>query len=608
MSANPPLTKSLTPLKDVSKKLGRFVTVMGVVVNHMPPKVTSKGEYMTTIILCDMSLNMHGVKARFFAHNERILPQITSNGDIIIISAIKVTQFNGETILLHNQYNLRYILSRLDKITGIPSSVCYPNSMSMSTDDLKQMAQLRSWWKNQGGNTAHSPAQNVAATSWDKQRKFSLIRDMKHGQFYDMVGRVVKMFDSGQWFTVYVTDFSENERLFAYDPSGNDDMSERKWNGPWGRYTLQVLLWDINATQAKRNLEEGQYIFLKNMHVRENRDSASMKPCYEGVLHGDRKYPDRPSFTIINNPDDSRVRELEQREKEYERRLTQESTKEMQNISEATAAQRQKKRKCESKEELGDKGVEEGVESEPEGRNHRVQCARKSQPIASIDFIKRGSFLKQGEYYRNRKYCIFCKVIDFRPCNLEDFAKAVIDDDDNDDEEGKNSEQKWCWRFSLLVEGRCGATLPVIVEGKDGEYLLRFKATNLREDAEALATLRERLSILWGGLEKKKAAELQALEKSTNCQPVAESLPPPGKGKRKRRRKNKSKKLTMEHTDSRSELGDSVKSELDEDDKEGKEQDTEAEFFKAAVLEFGLPKHNDTFDRKWKLFDTTIQT
>ncbi|KAF8249669.1 hypothetical protein K440DRAFT_204851 [Wilcoxina mikolae CBS 423.85] len=601
MSANTSLTKSLTPLQDVSKKLGNFITVMGVVVNHMPPKVTSKGEYMTTIILCDTSQNIHGVKARFFAQNERILPRITSNGDIIIVPGIKVTQFNGETILLQDRYMLRYILSRLDKITGIPSSVCYPNSMSMSADDLKQMAQLRSWWKNQGGNTAHSPAQNVTAASWDKRRKFSLIRDMKHGQFYDMVGRVVKMFDSGRWFTVYVTDFSENIRLFPYDPSGNDDTSERKWNGPWGQYTLQVLLWDINATEAKSNMEEGQYIFLKNMHVRENRDSASLKPCYEGVLHGDRKYPDRAGFTIINNPDDSRVRELEQREKEYERRLTQESTKEMQKISEATAARRQKKRKCESEEELGDKGAEEGVESEPEGGNDRVKCQRESQPIASIDFIKRGSFLKQGEYYRNRKYRIFCKVIDFLPRNLEDFAKAVID------EEEKNSEQKWCWRFSLLVEGRCGATLPVIVEGKDGEYLLQFKATNLREDAGALATLREKLSILWGGLEKKKAAELQALEKPTNCQPVAESLPPPGKGKKRRNRGNKSnKKSKVEHTDSRSELGDSVKSELDEDDKEAKEQDTEAEFFKAAVLEFGLPKDNDTFDRKWRLFGTTI--
>jgi len=434
---------------------------------------------MATITLCDRSQNSVGVKARFFTLNERILPQITSNGDIIILSAMKVTSFNGEVILLADKYNLRYILSRPDSITGIPSSVCYPISMSMSPDDLKCMAQLRAWWKTLGANTAHSPTQSVTAAPWDKRRKFSFVRDMEHGHFYDMAGRVVKIFDSGRWFTVYITDFTSNKRLFPYDPSGHDETSERRWNGPWGQYTLQVLLWDVNAQEARGQILEGQYIFLKNMHVRENRDSASAKPCYEGVLHGDRRYPDRIDFTIINNPDDSRVHDIKQREKEYERRYTQEPTAELQKISEATAARQQKKGKHVSEEELGGEGVYEGCESKPEGGNGRVKCERESQPIVSIDFIKKGSYLKPGEYYTNRKYHLFCRVVDYLPQNLEDFAKPYVDNNDDDSStlEEKGSEQKWCWRFALLVVGRYGAQLPIIVEGKEAEYLLQFQPT-----------------------------------------------------------------------------------------------------------------------------------
>jgi hypothetical protein len=133
----------------------------------------------------------------------------------------------------------------------------------------------------------------------------------------------------------------------------------------------------------------------------------------------------------------------------------------------------------------------------------------------------------------------------------------------------------------------------------------------LRENAGALATLRDKLSILWGGLEEKKTAQLRALPKSTNCQPAAESLPPPGKGKKKRKKRQKNKgnkKPKVEHTDSKSERGDLLNSDLEDDDEEKEKLNTKAEFFKAAVMEFGYEKEDGTIERKWKLFGTTIHT
>ena len=43
MSINLSLTKKLTLLADVPKKSGHLITVMGVVVDHRPPMITSKG-------------------------------------------------------------------------------------------------------------------------------------------------------------------------------------------------------------------------------------------------------------------------------------------------------------------------------------------------------------------------------------------------------------------------------------------------------------------------------------------------------------------------------------------------------------------------------------
>jgi protection-of-telomeres protein 1 len=46
--------------------------------------------------------------------------------------------------------------------------------------------------------------------------------------------------------------------------------------------------------------------------------------------------------------------------------------------------------------------------------------------------------------------------------------------------------------------------MPLLVHGKDAEYLLKMDACDLRQNPNELKQLRERLFILWGDLEEVK--------------------------------------------------------------------------------------------------------
>jgi len=155
------------------------------------------------------------------------------------------------------------------------------------------------------------------------------------------------------------------------------------------------------------------------------------------------------------------------------------------------------------------------------------------------------------------------RVIDYFPKQLEDFAVPCkiseydvlsdcgSSDSDRELEEnwrqwdeghGWGGEMRWEWRFYLLLEDSeatrssstdgSSARLKVLIAEQDAVMLLKMDAEkyitinvvatvqsvhalingSLRKSPTALATLREKLFILWGDLEERKAAEASALK------------------------------------------------------------------------------------------------
>ena len=110
--------------------------------------------------------------------------------------------------------------------------------------------------------------------------------------------------------------------------------------------------------------------------------------------------------------------------------------------------------------------------------------------------------------YVNRNYKIVCRVVDFLPQKLEQFCVRKIrqpkrthsilgsngqtmhfysdgsskpafgggeDEDQGDDDDDDN--QEWEFKFALLVEGKDGAVIRLMVNDKSAQFLLKMDAT-----------------------------------------------------------------------------------------------------------------------------------
>lgn len=168
-----------------------------------------------------------------------------------------------------------------------------------------------------------SPASNL--------RRFSLLQDLECWRFADIVGQVVKTFPASyDRFTLYVTDYTTHKDLFNYsdgndeeghdpgDPYGYISRRQREWPGPFGRMTIQVTLFEPHASFAKVNVNEGDFVCLRNMQVKMDNVNGLM----EGVLRTDRMYPDKISVSVIpNNDPDEHVRDVVRRKTAYWKKI-----------------------------------------------------------------------------------------------------------------------------------------------------------------------------------------------------------------------------------------------------------------------------------------------
>lgn len=222
----------------------------------------------------------------------------------------------------HTTWVISHVPTRLNTASMISSQ---PKTSKLGPQDLKYIKSLHKWWSTR--DVAMTPSSGLASihrsvSGTSHKRQFSLIRDMKFDCFYDIVGLVVKTFPGVGNYTLYVTDFSKNPMLFAYEwnktgaGGSYDHRGNSKWPGPWGQYTLQITLWDAHAAAAKQSVFDGAYIKLQNVRAKRNGDGR-----LEGALHGDRRFTERVDLQVLTNMNDPRIRELLQRNKEYTRRF-----------------------------------------------------------------------------------------------------------------------------------------------------------------------------------------------------------------------------------------------------------------------------------------------
>ncbi|KAK2810288.1 hypothetical protein FQN50_003019 [Emmonsiellopsis sp. PD_5] len=420
--------------------------------------------------------------------------------------------------------------------------------------------------------TTTTPARTAAVQKAKApvRRKFSLIKDLAYNTFVDLIVQVVKTYpEDYQRFQLYVTDYTENKQLFNYsEDSHSRDGDEfnyttrpkRDWPGPMGQMTLQVTLWEPHSHFARQNVKENDFILLQNVNVKIGRMSSVM----EGSLHTDRHYPEKVQvIPIDDNDSDEQTRDLVKRKIEYWKRMKGGNGRfgdngskrkaggaDTENLSKnARKKQAQQRRKQEAKEKKNKRDDDQPeiatsiqVVKRDELNTH-IRAQKPTIPFRSISNILSNPSHKNTaprgiEYtlpFQNVRYRASIRVVDFFPPNLEDFSvqydveRAMLSDggssdSDNDsaNEDDEPRRKKWEWRFCLLVEDGGPGThynrnekrerMMVYVSDLDAECLLRLDAVDLRANPDALASLREKLFILWGDLEERKSANPAAFD------------------------------------------------------------------------------------------------
>lgn len=131
--------------------------------------------------------------------------------------------------------------------------------------------------------------------------KFSLLKDVENEKFYNILGQVVRMFDSGgDRMTIYLSDYTANTNFYNYAWGGdgsaagrdgdeygyikNKKKEDKQWPGPFGKMTIQMTLFDGHAAYVRNEVKDDQWVFLSNVQIKYGRTGGLL----EGFLRGDQ--------------------------------------------------------------------------------------------------------------------------------------------------------------------------------------------------------------------------------------------------------------------------------------------------------------------------------
>lgn len=259
-------------------------------------------------------------------------------------------EVNGKKMAISG-FTTAWIVGSLSPIRKKLTIVTSASSVKPTNSEINEIKVLRTFWKNRGGAASSrgvAPQELTKIEAAHSQtRKFAHVKDMQYDHFYDLMGEVVKTFPGRDCFTVYLTDYTKNPQLHCYEwPNlyGNRRDSSSQWAGPFGQYTLQITLWDVHADTAHNIVKVGRLLHLNNVRAKRNGDGK-----LEGVLHGDRRYPNRVDISLVKDMEGQLVNLLNRRKIEYQRRSVTEKTQYEQDMKEREE-KRGKRERLERKE------------------------------------------------------------------------------------------------------------------------------------------------------------------------------------------------------------------------------------------------------------------
>ena len=354
------LPHGFVDLWTASARTGSEVSIIGVVSDFLPARKSSGSDFTCTFSLADRThggigdVGYEGLKVRFFKKLQSELPVIWGLGDVLILRNMRIKPFMGMTLALSANGSTWTVIrasSIPDKSPANAIQLPHTKGPKATVPSLSEMTYAidlcnyfeKGSYKSKEAPFAASPSQTLnaipSATQVPRQ-KFSLVKDLQIATFRDLVGQVVKCFPSNGRIDLYITDYTPNQQLYFYQWGQDEDELEsregdefgyvsrssrntKKWPGPFGKLTLAVTLWPPHADQAQQIVEEGDFVCLRNVHIRLDKDMKMV-----ASLHEDRKYPDKIEISVLTDfHDDDRVKDVLRRKLDYNKKFQGEAEK-----------------------------------------------------------------------------------------------------------------------------------------------------------------------------------------------------------------------------------------------------------------------------------------
>ncbi|KAJ5488725.1 hypothetical protein N7539_003615 [Penicillium diatomitis] len=525
-----------------------YLSTIGVVIDVLPPFQTKGSSTCVTFTLKDSLFDQPhwagGLKIKYFNDHPDALPVVQVD-DVVLLRGIRVTSYNDKPTGVASQHDtVEWAVFRSDPDpNSIPTILTGPTPFPLKPAEEQAARRLLDGAPRQASNTSNNVARQMplsqqrsqvvqafmAPTTTKSGLPLRLIRDLQPGPFVQILGQVVKInnFDSERCI-LHLTDYTSNEALVEIEEDRDEDMGvdgdsfgylsrkRKNWPGPWGKMTIQAVLWEPHATYARSHVKEGQIVLLTYTRIK-----PASYTGLEAVVHQDKRYPAKTHVKVVADTDDL-AQDLMTRRKAYWK-IHGKPSNNTANVS------NKKKKRTEAKKQLEQRKTEApkalSLPAARRGTNPHIKTRAYNVPVRSVERVlaaeSHQNEIPGGIIYQlpfqNVYYQIEVRVVDFFPPRLEDFAvqvpmHSIVAPGDSTHQRGEHQRLEWEWRFCLLVEGTepSGSkdeprpTMKIYVTGAEADHLLSIDAADLHNDHMKLHELREKLFLLWGDLEELK--------------------------------------------------------------------------------------------------------
>ena len=250
---------------------------------------------------------------------------------------------------------------------------------------------------DKGRLPAEADFETMREKSHNIKDKFRELKDVRDGSFADIIVQIVRdPFDLGDKFTLWVSDYTENQLFFHFsyaggnaeegqvgDPYGylakfSNGQKKAEWTGSFGKRSLQMTCFEPHASVIRdQGLSQGSWVSLRNIQFKIGHNGCNL----EGYLREDREaYGIKVNITPLH-PTEDPGSVSPQLKNAIRRRLYYEKAKKSQLKDMTKAAKAGPKRKADKK---SDTPQPTNMNSDARRQAKRNKKFRQSEPEEAL--------------------------------------------------------------------------------------------------------------------------------------------------------------------------------------------------------------------------------